>query len=170
VKDPCQEVLERLIEAVTGSVPPEQRVGVAEHLGVCRRCRDEAAAIEATVARLRAARPFAVPPGFWTEFMEHLRERTADDGAPALTRLRRWLASPRHALGTAAVTAAVAVAITAALRLAPTPPQPDPVQIRARALLTETMTSTLPSLGEMLETWRAGITPDVDLASDRSRP
>lgn len=168
--DRCQEVLERLAEAVTGSVPPEQRVGVAEHLAVCQRCRDEAAAIEATVARLRAAGQFTVPPGFWTEFMERLHERTAGENAPPVARLRRWLASPRHALGTAAVTAAVAVAITAAVRLVPAPSQPDPVHIRARALLTETMTSTLPSLGEMLETWRAGITPDADFASGRSRP
>ncbi|MCL6553912.1 MAG: hypothetical protein K6W08_12450 [Firmicutes bacterium] len=122
------------------------------------------------MARLRAAGQFAVPPGFWTEFMERLHERAAHEGAPVLARVRRWLACPRHALGTAAVTAAVALAITAAVRLAPAPPPPDPVQVRARALLTETMTSTLPSLGEMLATWRAGLAPDADFASDRSRP
>jgi anti-sigma factor RsiW len=170
MSDPCRDVLERLVEAATGSMPPHDRAGLVEHLAVCDRCREEAARIEATVGHLRAAGQFAVPPGFWAEFTDRLTRRLAVEREPGVARLRRWLASPRHAWGTAAVTAAAVLAITAAVRFGPTPATPDPVRSRARALVTETMTTTLPSLGEMLETWRAGLTPDGDAASDRAKP
>lgn len=167
----CHDVQERLVEAATGSLPPQARAGIAEHLAECTLCRDEAAAIEATAARLREAGRFAVPPGFWAEFTERLQERLDARRMPFAIRARRWLSSPRHAWATMAATAAVAVAITVAVRMAP--PRAavaDPDIVAARGLVTETMTTTLPSLGEMLDTWRAGLMVESEMVLDRGRP
>lgn len=170
MKDRCRDVLERLVEATTGTLAPAQREGIAEHLAVCDRCREEAAALEATVSRLREAGQFHTPPEFWAQFTNRLTERIANDRLPATARLRRWIALPRHAWGTAAVTAAAALAITAGVRLGPTPPAHDPVRDQVRTLVTDTMNSTLPSLGEMLEVMGAGFPNEIDLANDRARP
>ena len=170
MKDRCQDILERLVEAATGSMPPQDRAGIAEHLAVCERCREEAALIEATVASLRPAGQFSTPPGFWADFTDRLTGRLAGERATALERARRWLAAPRHAWGTAAVTAAAALVITAAVRFGAVPVAADPVRVKARSLVTETMTTTLPSLGELLETWRAGLPAEIELTSDRAKP
>ncbi len=167
----CQDVLERLVEGVTGSVPPQDRSAVIDHLETCDRCRHEAAAIETTAAALREGGRFTTPPGFWSGFMEQLHERIEAERLPVSIRFRRWLASPRHALGTAAVTALATVTILIAVRFAPSRPAAyDPVPTQARGLVTATMTTTLPSLGEMLETWRAGLTQEGDQVSDRTGP
>ncbi|MBM3471143.1 MAG: hypothetical protein FJX73_10205 [Armatimonadetes bacterium] len=163
--DRCVEVLERLVEGVTGTVPPDERAAVAGHLASCARCRDEAASLEAVAARLHAGARFVAPPGFWEEFMRRLADRIEEERAPAGARLRRWLASPRHALGTAVVTAVTVLAVFAAVRTIP--PPSDPVVIRARGLVTATMTSSLPSLGEMLDVWRAGLVHETDSVVDR---
>lgn len=164
--DRCRDVLERLVEGITGSLPPSERPAIVAHLAACPRCRDEAAALEAVAAHLREAGGVAVPPGFWAAFMRRLDERLEADRMPVSARLRRWLASPRHALGTAVVTVVAVLAVFAAVRTIP-PPPPDPVVIRARGLVTETMTSSLPSLGEMLEVWRAGLVQESDALADR---
>ncbi|MDQ7839748.1 MAG: zf-HC2 domain-containing protein [bacterium] len=163
--DRCAEVLERLVEGVTGTVPPDERVDVAGHLASCARCRDEAVSLEAVASRLRAGGRFVAPPGFWEEFMRRIADRIEEERVPAGARLRRWLASPRHALGTAVVTAVTVLAVFAAVRTIP--PPPDPVLIRARGLVTATMTSSLPSLGEMLDIWRAGLAHETDAVVDR---
>lgn len=170
MSDRCREVLERLVEATTGSLPPQGREGIAEHLAVCESCRDEAAAIEASVARLRQTGRFSVPPGFWEDFTDRLNARLTADRVPVAMRLRRWLAVPRHAWGTAAAILVVALALSAAVRFGPVASRPDPVLPNARTLMTESMTTTLPSLVEVLDTWRAGMTPEADLASDRRGP
>jgi hypothetical protein len=69
-----------------------------------------------------------------------------------------------------AVTAAAALVITAAVRFGAPQVTTDPVRSKARSLVTETMTTTLPSLGEMLETWRAGLPAEIELTSDRTKP
>lgn len=163
--DRCAEVLERLVEGVTGTVPPHERAAVVGHLAACARCRDQAASLEAVAARLRAGGRFVAPPGFWEEFMRRLADCIEEEKVPAGARLRRWLASPRHALGTAVVTAVTVLAVFAAVRTIQ--PPPDPVVIRARGLVTATMTSSLPSLGEMLDVWRAGLVNETDAAVDR---
>ncbi len=168
MKDRCAEVLERLVEGVTGTVPPDERAAVAGHLASCTRCRDEAASLEALAARLRAGGRFVAPPGFWEEFMWRLADRIEEERVPVGARLRRWLASPRHALGTAVVTAVTVLAVFTAVRtISPPPPLPDPVVIRARSLVTAAMTSSLPSLGEMLDIWRAGLVHETDAVVDR---
>ncbi|MDI6771998.1 MAG: zf-HC2 domain-containing protein [bacterium] len=163
--DRCSEVLERLVEGVTGTVPPDERAAITGHLASCARCRDEAASLESVAARLRAEGRFVAPPGFWEEFMRRLADRIEEERVPAGARLLRWLASPRHALGTAVVTAVTVLAVFAAVRTIP--PPPDPVAVRARGLVTATMTSSLPSLGEMLDTWRAGLVHETDSVVDR---
>jgi anti-sigma factor RsiW len=170
VRDRCQEVLARIVEAATGSMPPQAREGIAEHLATCERCREEAALIAATAAHLRDASRFTAPPGFWAEFTGRLNERLADERTPVPVRLRRWLASPRHAWGTLAVTAAAVLAITAAVRFGPAASKPDPVQSQVQTLVTPTMRTTLPSLGEMLDTWRAGLAAETDATLDRGKP
>jgi len=167
----CEDVLERLVEGVTGSVPPGDRTAIIAHLATCPRCRSEAAAIEATAARLREAGRFVPPPGFWSDFMAQLHARLEAERLPAFIRFRRWLASPRHALGTAAVTALATLAIFLTIRFVPPrPAAPDPIDAQVRRLVTETMTTTLPSLGEMLETWRAGLSQEADQVPDRTGP
>lgn len=163
--DRCAEVMERLVEGVTGTVPPSERADITGHLASCARCREEAASLEAVAARLHAAGRFVAPSGFWEEFMRRLDERLEADRLPVNTRVRRWLASPRHALGTAVVTAVTVLAVFAAVR--GILPPPDPAVIRARGLVTATMTSSLPSLGEMLDTWRAGLAYETDAAVER---
>jgi anti-sigma factor RsiW len=168
VRDRCRDVLERLVEAATGTLGPAEGEGIAGHLAACDRCRQEAAAIEAAVLTLRGAGRFHAPPGFWAQFTDRLNERIALDRPPATVRLRRWIVSPRGAWGTVAVTAALA--ITAVLRLAPTPVPMDPVHDQARTLVTDTMNRTLPSLAEMLEVMGAGFPSETDLVNDQGRP
>jgi len=156
----CEEALERLVEGLTGSVPPAQREAVVEHLATCARCRDEATHLEDLTGHLREAGRFSAPPGFWPEFMTRLETRIAEDRVPLRGRLGRWLAQPRFAMATAAATVAMALLITTAVRHTPRPTaEPDPLA-GARGIVTETMTTTLPSLGEMLDVWRAGMTTD----------
>jgi anti-sigma factor RsiW len=167
----CQDVLDRLVEAATGSGSSGDRAAVLEHLAACPRCRHEAASLEATVEHLQEAGKFVTPPGFWNAFMVRLHDQIAAEQTPAALRLRRWLASPRHAWGTAAASTAIVLLVSAVLRFTPARPTPsDPVRDEARGLVTTTMRQTLPSLGEMLDTWRAGLTPDVERASDRTGP
>lgn len=165
----CQDTLDRLVEATTGSLPPGERVRIADHLAACAACRREAAEIEGTVTLLREAGRAAPPPGFWPGFMRGLGERIAADRPSIARRALRWVASPLHALGTAALTAAAVFAIMFAVRAVPLPPQPDPVDVRARGLVTEAMAETLPSLGELLETWRAGLPADSEVPADKVR-
>jgi anti-sigma factor RsiW len=166
----CQDVLERLVEGVTGSVPPAERTAVLEHLAACPRCLQEAAELEATVGQLREAGTFATPPGFWDAFMQRLSAQVAREQVPVVLQLRRWLSIPRHAWGTALVTAAAVVVIaTARPAMRPEVP-PDPEIATARGLVTETMTTTLPSLAEMLDVWRASLATEGESleAADRS--
>ncbi len=159
----CHEALVRLVEGLTGSVPPVEREAVIEHLATCARCRDEAAHLEELTGHLREAGNFSAPPGFWPEFMSRFEERIALERLPASVRLRRWLAQPRSAVATVAATIAAVVVISTAVRLGPRhAAEPDPMLTEARGLVTETMTTTLPSLGEMLDVWRAGLTADAD--------
>lgn len=164
----CQDTLERLVEAATGRLPPDARTGIAAHLAACPACRQEASAIEATVARLRGAGGIGVPPGFWVEFMDRLQARIAQEQTSLSGRMRRWLAAPRHAWVTAAATVATAAVIALALQARPAPPA-DPDLARARGLVTETMVTTLPHLGEMLDVWRAGLITEFDPAVERTR-
>lgn len=158
----CQDALERLVEGLTGSVLPADRAAVVEHLAACARCRDDAARLEPLMGRLREAGRFSVPPGFWPAFMSGLEARMAAERLSLWARLGRWFAQPRFAVATAAATVATILLVTTAVRHAPRPAvEADPLA-RARGIVTETMTTTLPSLGEMLDVWRAGMTADGD--------
>jgi anti-sigma factor RsiW len=159
----CQEALERLVEGLTGSVPPAEREAVVEHLATCVRCSDEAAHLEELAGQLRQTGHFSAPPGFWPEFMNRLDERITLERLPASVRFRRWFVRPRSAMATMAATVAAALVISTAVRLGPRhAAEPDPVLIEARGLVTETMTTTLPSLGEMIDVWRAGLTTESE--------
>jgi anti-sigma factor RsiW len=156
MKAECARMLERLTEGVTGALPPAERAAILEHLAVCPECRREAAELEATVASLRVAGPMSVPPGFWGEFMERLSAATARERLPVGLRLRRWLQAPRHAWGTALVAVAAAAIVISTARPPQRPLPADTLQASVRGLVTETMVTTLPSLGEMLDIWHAG--------------
>jgi len=156
----CEDALERLVEGLTGSVTPAHREAVIAHLATCTRCRDEAEHLEAITGRVREAGSFGTPPGFWPDFMSRLETRIEDERLPRPTRIRRWLAQPRFAMATAAATVAMVVLLTTAVRHSRPAAEPDPLA-GARKIVTATMTSTLPSLGEMLDVWRAGM-PDGD--------
>jgi anti-sigma factor RsiW len=167
----CREAMERLVEAATGSVPPEAREGLRAHLATCEPCRREAAALEGTAALLRAAGRFATPPGFWSEFTGRLHARVAVERVPAPERLRRWLARPRHVVGAAAVAATLVVAVVVAAWVGPAPAplaeRDDPLDTELRGIVTETMNATLPSLFESIDTWRAGLHAAPDVEGDR---
>ncbi|MDR7481516.1 MAG: hypothetical protein QN183_11260 [Armatimonadota bacterium] len=154
---PCREALERAVEMVTGSVPPDARAPVLAHLASCAACRDEVAALEATAAFLRRHAPDA-PPGFWPGFMGCLERRLARERLPAGVCLRRWLAAPSRAWAVAAAAVATVVGLAVAVRVVPPAPAGDPDLARARGLVTETMTTTLPALDETLDLWRLGLT------------
>jgi anti-sigma factor RsiW len=154
----CERMMERLVEGVTGTVPPDERAAVLEHLADCPECRREAAELEATVASLRAAGPATAPPGFWGEFMERLSAATAGERLPVVLRLRRWLLAPRHAWGTALVAVAAAAIVVSTARPPQRPVPTEALRVSARGLVTETMISTLPALGEVLDIWHAGFT------------
>jgi anti-sigma factor RsiW len=169
----CQDVMERLVEGATGVIPPSDRVPVLEHLAACPRCRHEAAAFEDTVARLRTAGEFATPPGFWTEFMGTLDRRLAEERLPLLVRMRRALATPRYAWGTAVATLVTVLALSTAIWQGPQQTtETDPLASSARGLVTESMATTLPSLGEMIDVWRAGLSalPDPFANGAEYRP
>ncbi|MGH2374656.1 MAG: zf-HC2 domain-containing protein [Candidatus Methylomirabilaceae bacterium] len=154
----CQDILERLIEGATGPVPPAERAPILEHLATCATCRREAVEIEATISRLRTSGEFSAPPGFWSDFMEGLDRRLADERMPLLLRIRTALSTRRYAWGTAVATLAVVLAISTTVRVGPRPAsQSDPIRTSARGLVTTTMTTTLPSLGEMIDVWSAGV-------------
>lgn len=158
----CEEALQRLVEGLTGSVTPAEREAVVAHLATCTRCRDEAAHLEDVTGRLREAGRFSAPPGFWPEFMSRLETRVAEERLTLSARIGRWLAQPRFAMATAVATVATVLLLTTAVRHTPRPPaEPDPLA-GARGIVTETMTTTLPSLGEMLDVWRAGMTADSE--------
>jgi hypothetical protein len=156
----CEDALERLVEGLTGSVAPAQREAVIAHLATCDRCRDEAEQLEAVTSRLRGAGSFGTPPRFWPDFMSRLETRIEHERLSRLARLRRWLAQPRFAMATAAATVAMVLLLTTAVRHNRPAAEPDPLA-GARTIVTATMTSTLPSLSEMLDVWRAGM-PETD--------
>ncbi len=168
----CQDILERLVEGATGSVPPAERKPVLEHLVTCATCRRAAEEIEATIAGLRTSGEFSMPPGFWPDFMQTLERRLTDERMPILTRIRRALVTPRAAWGTAVATLVAVVAISTAVRLGPRPgPEADPVRTSAREIVTKKMTTTLPSLGETIDVWSAGVAALPDpFANTRERP
>ncbi len=154
----CQDILERLIQGATGAVPPAERAPILEHLATCPSCRREASEIEATIGRLRTSGEFSAPPGFWSEFMAGLDRRLADERMPLVLRIRRALMTPRYAWGTAVATLAMVLAISTTVRVGPRRGvESDTLRSSARGLVTTTMTTTLPSLGEMIDVWSAGV-------------
>lgn len=152
----CVRMLERLTEGVTGTVPPAERAAILAHLAVCPECRREAAELEATVASLRLAGPITAPPGFWGEFMARLSVATTRERGPVVLRLRRWLLAPRHAWGTALVAVTAAAIVVSTARPPQHPVTPGALGVSVRGLVTETMVTTLPALGEVLDIWHAG--------------
>jgi hypothetical protein len=130
----------------------------------------QAAQIEATAGQLRAAAPGGPPPGFWAEFGDGLQERLAAERAPALERWRRWVAAPRHAAGAAAAALVLLIVIAVTAPRLPEPQPSDPVVATAKHLVTNTMVTTLPSLGQVLDTWRDGISSSEDLTTDQPAP
>jgi anti-sigma factor RsiW len=157
----CQMILERLVEAATGSMPPAERAEIAEHLAACPACRAEAAELDATASLLRDAREITAPPGFWTDFNARLAARLVVEPRMAGGRLWAWIRSPGPAWGALAVTVAAAVAVAVAVKDAPLRPALDVTASSARSLVTETMATTVPSLDDLLKTWRAGLNPET---------
>jgi anti-sigma factor RsiW len=166
----CREAMDLLVEAVTGTAPPPARASLAAHLAGCSACRREAAALEETASLVRAAGRFVAPPGFWPVFTDRLQARLARERPPTAARWARWLARPRHALAAAALAAALALAAAVGVRLGPAGgPPADPagaLDAQLRGLVTETMSATLPSLAETIDTWRAGVHAGTDPEGD----
>jgi len=153
----CHEARGALLETLTGRTPPDTRRAVAAHLTVCPACRQEAAALEETVALLRSA-PAPVPPeGFWGDFMVRLGERIERTPVSIGARLRRWVFAP-SLLGPAAATAvALIILIVSSLAQLPEPVSAPSTRAQVTPFLTESMKTFLPALAETVELWQSGL-------------
>jgi len=97
----CREARDLLLEAISGTTPPELRRALVRHLEACESCRHEAAALEETAALLRAVPEPPLRDGYWDAFMAGLDRRLQADRGQPLARLTRWIRTPLHAWSTA---------------------------------------------------------------------
>lgn len=153
----CRQARALLLEAVTGTTPPDLRRALARHLDGCRACRREAAALEETARTLRAVPEPRLLPGHWEAFMVRLDRALAVDRNRPLARAARWLRAPRHAWSTAAAAAALIVAMALALLGGPPPAaQPPAPPGPVNGFMTESIVRAQPAMGGSLSVWKAG--------------
>jgi len=155
----CREARELLLEAVSGTTPPELRRALVRHLGACDACRHEAAALEETAALLRAVAEPHLGEAHWDAFMAQLDRRLQADRREPLARFTRWIRTPLHAWSTAAATAALLVALVFALLGGGQPPRvesPVPQGQPIQGFMTESIVDALPAMNASLSVWKAG--------------
>ena len=154
----CREARDALLEALSGTTPPELRQALTRHLEACAECRREAAALEATAGLLRSVPEPRVSQAHWDDFMARLDRALTVDRAALPARLRRWLRSPRHAWSTAAAVAAVLVTLALALLGGPAPQAlaPAPQTQAIQGFMTESIVEAQPAMNGSLSVWKAG--------------
>lgn len=153
----CRDTRDALLEAVTGTTPPDLRRAIAEHLERCPACRREAAALEETARALRAESEPHLTQAHWDGFMARLDRALAADRGTLPARLARWLRSPRHAWSTAAAAAALVVALALALLGGPPPAaQPPDTPGPVNGFMTESIVDAQPAMNASLSVWKAG--------------
>lgn len=159
----CSEARDLLLEALSGTTPPDTRRALRSHLEGCPACRGEAEAFEHTSALLRSVPELRLPEGHWADFMTVLDRRLSAERNQPGPRVLRWIRNPVHAWSTAAATSAVVVALGIALLTSPTPrpasvTQDAPVQV----FMTERMVTAMPAMDASLEVWRASLGASED--------
>jgi len=154
----CPEARDLLLEALTGTTPPDARRTLRAHLASCAACRQEAAALEETASLLRAVPEPRVRPGYWAEFMAALDRALAAERCGFWRRVARWVRDPVHAWSAAAAASAVVVALVLALFLyAAGPAAPPPPAASVRALVTDAVVDALPAMTASLTVWKASL-------------
>jgi len=88
----CREVRQQLSAYLDGELPPAAREGVEAHVAACRACRQELAALQATVRFVHALPRLTAPEGLEKRIAARLAEP-----APVVVR-RTWLRVLRPAL------------------------------------------------------------------------
>lgn len=156
----CSEARDLLLEALTGTTPPDVRRALRTHLEGCPACRREAEAFENTSALLRSVAEPRLSEGHWADFMMVLDRRLDAERNQPWQRVLRWIRNPIHAWSTAAATSAVVVALGLALLINPNARQTGitntenaPVQ----AFMTERMVSAMPAMDASLAVWKASL-------------
>lgn len=156
----CQEARDLMLVCVTGTTPPDERRALAAHLQTCADCRIEAAALEETMALLRAAPEPRLPDGHWASFMAALDRRLQQDLHHPWRWLLRRIRNPRTAWSTAAATSALVLALGIALLVHPvnrTGSLPPTAPIGLQGLVTDSIVQAMPSMAASLDIWKAGL-------------
>lgn len=105
----CRQVRAVLVDYQDGSLPEAGREAVEAHLGACRECRWQLAALNRVDLDLRRAlKPVEVPAGFTEQVMGRLRSQPAPE--------RVGWAAPWAAVAAAAAALVLALGIMAGLR------------------------------------------------------
>ncbi|MDQ7844767.1 MAG: zf-HC2 domain-containing protein [Armatimonadota bacterium] len=155
----CREARGLLVEAVSGTMPPEIRRVLLRHLGTCETCRREAATLEATAGLLRAVPTPRLPGRYWEEFMAGLDRRLKVERTTARWRLQRWIRHPRHAWGASAAAAALIIGLGWAFLGRPAGPPIGPPTRLAEPLqgyMTPSVVDAMPAMDASLAVWKAG--------------
>ena len=100
----CAGIREYLSEYVDGTLDPQNRALVEEHLSTCEHCREELSSLRAVIEELGSLEPLSAPENFLRSIHERIENRSA------FSRVKRLLFFPARIkiplqLATAAVTA-----------------------------------------------------------------
>jgi anti-sigma factor RsiW len=136
----CEVYRDRLVEAATGTVPPEVLADLRVHLAACEGCRAEWEELCEAAAWLREVPEPPVPVGFWEELDRRLRRTVSSD-----RRRARWTGAAR-AVGVAAL-----VALAALRWVAPQGPTPE------APLVSPAVRALMPQVAELVRAWSSGM-------------
>lgn len=155
----CENARHLIVETLTGTVPPDLRRAVEEHLASCRDCRAEAAMVEETIGLLRAVPEARLREEHWADFMARL-ERRLETGRSIWEHLRRWWQNPRHAWQTVAATSVLIIALGAAWMMQPglqVVEVPSPTNAQLHVFVTDAVRQGMPGISSSLTVWKAGL-------------
>jgi anti-sigma factor RsiW len=116
----CERIQYRLLDFIEGELADGEFRQIEAHLARCARCGREAAALRATVARVRDLPVSAVPDGLLDGLAAAVQKRIASDPThrpPFWQRLARWIGGLPGLQPVPAVSAAAALGLLLAIGL-----------------------------------------------------